>query len=71
MASVSSTGLCRQDKNSRQPASHWIHTATPQPDLGPESGSSTRTMEGTKMSLDLKTLLLTMMMFKWGKKSSE
>lgn len=70
MGSVWSTGLCVQDKNSRQqPPSHWIQTVTFRAEFKPELGSSTRTMEVAKMTLNLKTLLLTMMMFKWGKNS--
>lgn len=72
MGSVCSTGLSLQDKNNRQqPPSHWMQAKTFGPELSPESGSSSRTMEATTMTLNLKTLLLTMMMFKWGKKSSE
>lgn len=51
-----STGLCEQDKNNRQQA-----------EFRSEAGGGIRTMEGTKMALNLKTLLLTMTMFKWGK----
>lgn len=70
MGSVWATGLCVRDKNNRQqPPSHWVHTATLQPEFSPESGSSSRRMEATRTTLNLKTLLLTMMMFKWGKNS--
>lgn len=63
MGSVRSTGLCERDTNSRQ-------TGGFQPELRPEAAASGGggTMGATKMTPNLKSLLLTMTMFKWGRR---